>query len=153
VCPGGVPSGSIPTERPGKTVTTATTLSLDSNGDGIPEATVPLTSVTVVSRNLIRATAAPLSTAAGTAFPLIAQGGAGLLTSTSTFSSGDNNVFGPFTRTSVGSIAMGVRAPVVVGATAVQGTCGLPQDILITGFGFVAATSTPGPAVTKVEAV
>jgi hypothetical protein len=153
VCPGGIPSGSIPTERPGKTVATASTLALDANGDGLPEATIALTSVTVVNRNLIRATAAPLTTAAGTAFPLIAQGGTGLLTTTTTFTAGDNNVFGPFTRSTALSLVMGSRAPVVVGVTAVQGTCGLPQDLLISGFGFVSNLVPPGSGITAVTAV
>ena len=151
ICPGGVPAGDVPTERPGKTITTAAVLALDSNNDGVPDTNVALTNVTVLSRNLIRATAAPLATAPGTAFPLNLPGGLASLTTTTTFTAADNNAFGALTRTSAAVIDTGRRAPVIVGTSAVQGNCGLPQDLLISGFNFL---SPFGPiAVGGVKAV
>jgi hypothetical protein len=44
---------------------------------------------------------------------------------------------------------LGKRAPVVVGATAVQGNCGLQQDVLISGFGFIPQIGS----ITAVQAI
>ena len=127
-------------QRPGKTVTTAATLACDTNGDGIPESVVALVSVTPVSCNLLRATI-PVSGSFGanstSGFPAACCGGAGTITITTTFSSGDNNIFGPFTRTVVCAIALGTRAPVVFSVTPSDGNCSIPQDLLITGACFI----------------
>ncbi|HZE72333.1 MAG TPA: Calx-beta domain-containing protein [Pyrinomonadaceae bacterium] len=140
----------VPTMRPGKVVSTALTLSIDTNGDGIPDAVVALTNVTPVSANLIRGTLHSINTLPGTAFPLTAGGGAGTYTITSTFTSGDNNIFGPFTRSAPLATALGVRAPVVLGVTASSGNCGLPQDVLVSGSSFII---NGVPNVTSVLAV
>jgi hypothetical protein len=153
------PSGIVGPTRPGKTVTAGATLSVDTNGDGIPDGTVTLTSVTPISRNLVKATIAPLSGAPGTGFPFTESGGAGLVTLTSTFTAGDNNVFGAFTRVAAGAFQTGTRAPVVDSVTATNGSCSVPQDVLITGssFLFTQAVPAPGPningAATRVFAV
>src|SRR5205814_8464185 len=56
ICQGFQSQTGVPLQRPGKTVTTAATLACDTNGDGIPETVVALTTVTPVSCNLLRAT-------------------------------------------------------------------------------------------------
>ncbi|HKP48277.1 MAG TPA: Calx-beta domain-containing protein [Pyrinomonadaceae bacterium] len=151
ICPGGSgqPPPGIPTERPGKTVSSAVTFSLDNNLDSIPEAVVALTNITPINRNLISARLTPLATAPGTAFPFIAVMGQGAFTVTTTFTSGDNNIFGPFTRTaSQGGIALGARAPIVLGVSKTNGDCSASQDVTISGFNFSA-----GGLVTAVFAV
>ena len=149
VCASGVPTGDIPTPRPGKTVSSAVQVIFDTNGDGIPDLPVTLTNITVVNRNLIRATATPLATAPGTPWPLNVKGGLANLTTTTTFTAGDNNLFGPFTRSTTLTVDTGKRAPVVVGATAVQGNCSLQQDVLVSGFGFIPLVGT----ITGVQAI
>jgi hypothetical protein len=149
ICQGFTSETGIPLQRPGKTVSTAATLACDTNGDGIAEATIVLTSVTPVSCNLVRATI-PVSATFGpsstSAFPGVCCGGAGTVTVTTTFSSGDNNVFGPFTRTSVCPLALGTRAPVVLSVTPSTGPCGTLQDLLITGACFT-FTGTGGTII------
>jgi hypothetical protein len=130
------PGPGNPIQRPGKTVTTAMTLAVDTNGDGIPESVSVLTGVTPVNQNLVKATLSPLAALPGTAFPLAGSGGLGTVLITTTFTAGDNNVFGPFTRTTTATIALGTRAPVVLGVAGSNGTCGAPQDLLISGSSF-----------------
>jgi hypothetical protein len=136
ICQGFQSSTGVPIQRPGKTVTTAATLACDTNGDGIPETVVALTNVTPVSCNRLTATI-PISGSFGTgsnaAFPAACCGGTGTITITTTFTEGDNNVFGPFTRTVTCSLALGTRAPVVFSVTPSNGNCAVPQDLLITG--------------------
>ncbi|MEN3335901.1 MAG: hypothetical protein V7641_5266, partial [Blastocatellia bacterium] len=72
-----------------------------------------------------------------TAFPAACCGGTGTITITTTFTEGDNNIFGPFTRTVVCSLALGARAPVVFSVTPSNGNCAVPQDVLITGACFI----------------
>ena len=136
ICQGFQSSTGVPLQRPGKTVSTAATLSCDTNGDGIAETTVALTGVTPVSCNLVRATI-PISASFGatstTGFPSACCGGAGVVTVTTTFGAGDNNAFGPFTRTAVCALALGTRAPVVISVTPSAGNCAIGQDVLITG--------------------
>ena len=140
ICQGFQGETGIPIQRAGKTVTTAATLSCDTNGDGIAETTVALVNVTPVSCNLVRATI-PVSGFFGatstSGFPAACCGGAGTITITTTFSSGDNNAFGPFTRTVVCAIALGTRAPVVISVSPSSGNCSIPQDLLITGACFI----------------
>jgi hypothetical protein len=140
ICQGFEAETGVPLQRPGKTVTTAATLACDTNGDGIPESVVALTAVTPVSCNLIRATI-PVSASFGatstSGFPAACCGGAGTITVTTTFSDGDNNIFGPFTRTVTCALALGTRAPIVISVTPSNGSCSIPQDLLITGACFI----------------
>jgi hypothetical protein len=152
ICSGFTSSTGIPLQRPGKTVSTAATLACDTNGDGIIEATVALGGVTPLNRNLVRGNLVTLPPQLpGTAFPLACCGGNGTLTVTTTFTSGDNNVFGPFTRSVTCSLPLGVRAPVVISISPSDGNCAVPQNTLVTGACFVAADGTA--AVTSVFAV
>ena len=150
VCQNGVqpPAPGIPTTRAGKGVTTAITYAVDNNMDSIVDATIALTNITPVNKNLITARMAPLATAAGTAFPFSAFTGSGTITLTSTFSSGDNNTFGPYIRTAVGSLTPGTRAPIVLGVSQTTGDCSVVQNVSISGVNF----NSPGP-VTSVFAV
>ena len=153
ICQGFEAETGVPLQRPGKTVSTAATLSCDTNGDGIAESTVALVSVTPVSCNLVRATipvSATFGTTSSSGFPAACCGGAGTITVTTTFSSGDNNVFGPFTRTVTCAIALGTRAPVVISVTPSNGSCSIPQDLLITGACFII---NGVPSVTSVFAL
>ncbi|MEK6302777.1 MAG: hypothetical protein AABO41_18865, partial [Acidobacteriota bacterium] len=131
----------------------AATLSCDTNGDGIAETTVALVNVTPVSCNLIRATI-PVSASFGTTstsgFPAACCGGAGTITVTTTFTSGDNNAFGPFTRTFTCALALGTRAPVVLSVTPSSGSCSVLQDLLISGACFII---NGVPSVTSVFAI
>jgi hypothetical protein len=145
VCQGFFNETGIPLQRPGKTVSTAATLACDTNGDGIPESVVVLTAVTPVSCNLVRATI-PVSATFGanstSGFPSACCGGPATIALTTTFTAGDNNVFGPFTRTAICSLNLGVRAPVVISASPSSGNCSIGQDLLITGACF--SFTTPG---------
>jgi hypothetical protein len=139
VCQGFASQTGVPLQRPGKTVSTAQTLACDTNADGIPEAIIALGNVTPVSKQLVRGTLQPLTAAGlpGTAFPLTCCGGVASLTTTTTFSAGDNNIFGPFTRTVVCSIDLGLRAPVVISIAPSDGNCAVGQNTIITGACFV----------------
>lgn len=140
ICEGNPPpENAIPIERPGKTVSTAISLSCDVNGDSIFESVVILGTVTPVSKNLVRGTLLRRTSSGfpGTAFPLACAGGNGVLTITTTFTAGDNNVFGPFTRTSTFPVALGFRAPVVLGVSPVSGSANTLQKLSITGSSFI----------------
>jgi len=161
ICQGFQSETGIPLQRPGKTVSTAATLTCDTNGDGIPEAVIVLTSVTPVNCNLIRATI-PVTASFGpnstTGFPAACCGGVSTILVTTTFTVGDNNVFGAFTRTTTCTLALGTRAPVVISVTPSNGACGVLQDVLITGACFQFTQAVPGTApiigtVTSVFAV
>ena len=138
------PSGGESAPRPGKAVVTSATISIDSNGDAIPEAVIPLTNVTVISPNNIRATIPTVAGLPGTAFPLNVTGGVGTVTVTTTFTSGDNNVFGAFSTSATRDIALGNRAPVVTSVTPGSGDCGVAQSLALVGasFQYGAATTT-----------
>jgi len=152
VCQGFEAETGVPLQRPGKTVTTAEALACDTNGDGIPEATIALGSVTPVNCNLVRGTLNVLSAFPGTAFPTACCGGPATLTITTSFSTGDNNVFGAFTRTSVCSLNLGVRAPIVFSVTPSNGDCRTTdQDLIITGACF--QFTSPGGVVGTVTSV
>jgi hypothetical protein len=106
--------------------------------------------VTPLNINLVRGTLSVINPQLpGTAFPLACCGGTGTLTVTTTFTTGDNNIFGPFTRSAVCTIALGVRAPVVVSISPSDGNCAQPQNTLITG----ACFTIPQGSVTSVFAV
>ena len=145
ICQGFQSDTGVPLQRNGKTVSTAVTLACDTNGDGIVNATIALGAVTPVNKNLVRATFNPLAAFPGTAFPTACCGGAATLTVTTTFTAGDNNIFGPFTRTVVCPIALGVRAPVVFSVTPSDGNCGVPiQNLIVTGACFCLPNGTGG---------
>jgi len=152
ICQGFQSDTGVPLQRPGKTVSTAVSLACDTNGDGIVDATIALGSVTPVNKNLVRATFNPLAAFPGTAFPTACCGGAATLTVTTTFTAGDNNIFGPFTRTVVCAINLGVRAPVVFSVTPSDGNCAVPiQNLIVTGACFCLPNGAAG--VTSVFAV
>jgi hypothetical protein len=164
ICQGFQSQTGVPLQRPGKTVSTAATLACDTNGDGIPETVVALTTVTPVSCNLLRATiptSATFGSTSTTGFPAACCGGPAVVTTTTTFTAGDNNIFGAFTRTATCAIDLGLRAPVVISAIPSSGNCAVQQDILITGACFtftqlVNVNGVPTPttfAVTSVFAV
>jgi len=142
------------TQRPGKTVSTSANLTVDVDGNGIPESLIVLSNVQVISENLIKATLSPLSGLPGSPFPLAASGGNGTITVTTTFTSGDNNIFGPFTRSSSATIALGTRAPVVTQVTPSSGDCGAVQTLAIQGgsFQFTQAAPVINATVTDVIA-
>jgi hypothetical protein len=137
ICQGFAAETGIPLQRPGKTVTTAATLSCDTNGDGIVDSTIVLSAVTPVNCNLITATiptSASFGATTGSGFPAACCGGPATITVTTTFTIGNNNVFGAFTRTSTCALALGTRAPIVFSVTPSSGDCSLPdQDLLISG--------------------
>jgi hypothetical protein len=147
ICSGFSSETGVPLQRPGKTVTTAATLACDTNGDAIPDVTVALGAVTPVNCNLVRGTlnnSASFGTTSASAFPAACCGGPATITVTTTFSAGDNNVFGPFTRTSVCALNLGTRAPVVFSVTPSSGNCGVAQDLLISGACFSFAQFVAG---------
>lgn len=135
ICQGFAEDTGIPLQRPGKTVTTSATLQCDTNGDLLPDSQViVLGNVTPVNCNLITATILPLASRTGTGFPDACCGGTGFITVTTTFTAGDNNVFGAFVRTVLCTVPLGVRAPVVFSVTPSGGDCSLPiQDLLVSG--------------------
>jgi hypothetical protein len=109
-----------------------------------------LGSVTPLNQNLVRGTLQTLPPQLpGTAFPLACCGGAGTLTVTTTFTAGDNNVFGPFTRSATCTLPLGIRAPVVISISPSDGNCAVPQNTLITGACFTVAQGS----VTSVFAI
>jgi hypothetical protein len=139
ICQGFSSQTGVPLQRPGKTVTTAMTLTCDTDGGGVPDAIVVLTNVTPVSKLLVRGTLASLTSAGlpGTAFPLSCCGGPAQVTVTTTFSAGDNNIFGAFTRSVMCPIDLGLRAPVVISIAPSDGNCAVGQNTIITGACFV----------------
>jgi hypothetical protein len=153
VCQGFSAETGVPLQRPGKTVSSALALICDTNADGVADLTIPLSAVTPINKNLVRGTlAGPASSGlTGTAFPLTCCGGLANLTLTTTFTAGDNNIFGPFTRTTTCVIDLGVRAPVVISVTPSEGDCSGAQDLLISGACFVLPNGTAN--VTSVFAV
>ena len=139
VCQGFSNETGVPLQRPGKTVSSALALACDTNVDGIADVVIPLSAVTPINKNLVRGTLGALGAVGlpGTPFPLTCCGGVASLTLTTTFTAGDNNVFGPFTRTTVCSLDLGLRAPVVISVTPSEGDCAVAQDLLISGACFI----------------
>jgi len=146
--------------RPGKTVSSTMVFGCDTNGDGTLDLFFPLSNVTPVNGNLIQGTFGvnPLSQSlSGSGFPLTCCGGVGQLTTTTTFSAGDNNIFnqlvtGGFALTFSCTVDIGTRAPVVISA---QGNsalnCSIGDDIGIVGSCFILPNGTVN--VTSVFAV
>ena len=127
-------------------------ITCDTNGDGAPELTIPLTNITLVNRNLIQALIPALSPQLpGTPFPLACCGGLATLTLSRTISAGDDNIFGEFTQSITCPIELGERAPVVVSVTPSGGNCAIGQNLLISGSCFLRGDGTPN--VTSVFAV
>ncbi|MGH9828424.1 MAG: hypothetical protein ACREDR_34800, partial [Blastocatellia bacterium] len=158
ICQGFAGSTGIPLQRPGKTVSSAMVFGCDTNGDGVPDLFVSLTNVTPVSANVVQGTFATLTPQLpGTAFPLACCGGFGTLTTTTTFTAGNNNIFnvlstGGFTRSMTCALDVGQRAPVVISASpAGPLDCGTPQNLLISGACFILPNGTTN--VTSVFAV
>jgi hypothetical protein len=139
VCQGFSNETGVPLQRPGKTVTNALALTCDTNVDGIADVVIPLSAVTPINKNLVRGTLGALGGIGlpGTPFPLTCCGGLASLTLTTTFTAGDNNIFGPFTRTTVCGLDLGLRAPVVISVTPSEGDCAVAQDLLISGACFI----------------
>jgi hypothetical protein len=137
VCQGFAADTGVPLQRAGKTVSSAATLACDTNGDGIADSTIVLGSVTPVSCNLVTAvinTSASFGATSTSGFPAACCGGPATVTVVTTFTAGDNNAFGPFTRTSVCSLGLGTRAPIVFSVTPSNGDCAVSdQDLLISG--------------------
>ncbi|MBX7245437.1 MAG: hypothetical protein K1X53_08055 [Candidatus Sumerlaeaceae bacterium] len=129
-----------PNERPGKTVTAAVTLNVDTNGDNNPDTLVVLTNVTPISEHLVRATLVPFQGGSSTPFALNVDGGIGNFNLTSTFTAGDNNVFGPFIRTAQKSYDLGTRAPIVTSITPPTASVRNPLNAQIEGSNLTGAT-------------
>jgi hypothetical protein len=157
ICQGFSTETGVPLQRPGKTVTSALRLGCDTNGDSIVDSVTVLTGVNPLNINLVRGTlSAPSQTGfIGTAFPLACCGGLANLTLTTTFTAGDNNIFGAFALTSTCTIDLGVRAPVVISITPSSGDCSLPvNDLLISGGCFILPSFGPnGVGSTNVTSV
>jgi hypothetical protein len=137
ICQGFAGDTGVPLQRPGKTVTTAATLACDTNGDAVPDVTIALAAVTPVNCNLVTATipiSATFGSTSSSGFAAACCGGPATITVTTTFTAGDNNIFGPFTRSAVCSLNLGTRAPIVFSVTPSGGDCSLAdQDLLISG--------------------
>jgi hypothetical protein len=145
ICQGFVSETGAQIDRAGKTVSTAASLICDTDGDGVGQAiTIPLTNVLPVNCNLVRGTLAVQTSRPGTAFPDACCGGPATVVITTTFSTGENNVFGLFTRTTTCNLNLGTRAPVVFSATPADGNCGVLQDLLISGACFCFTLDVPG---------
>jgi len=130
---------------------TSIALGCDTNGDGLPDISIPLKNIKLINQLLLQATIPALATTPGSAFPLVCCGGQTTITLSRTVTAGDDNIFGPFTQTLTCSIDLGIRAPVVISATPSDGDCAVAQNLLIPGACFVLADGKPN--VTSVFAV
>jgi hypothetical protein len=162
VCAGFTGETGLPLQMPGKTVSTAVTLTCDTDGNGVADAVIALTNVTPVNCNLLRATISPPGVSpgvslTGSGFPSTCCGGIASLLVTTTFTAGDNNIFGPFTRSTVCTVDLGVRAPVVFSVTPSDGSCAVLQNLIVTGACFLVPAGVGNPTlvpnVTSVFAV
>jgi hypothetical protein len=155
ICQGFQSETGIPIVRPGKLEGVTASLMCDTNGDGVPDSTALAMSTPTVTCNLVRTTlgvSASFGANSSSAFPATCCGGPAAITVTTSFGAGDNNVFGPFTRTAVCSLNLGTRAPVVISVSPSEGNCAIPQDVLITGACFQ-FTLTSGGVVQNVTSV
>ncbi|HEX8089095.1 MAG TPA: hypothetical protein VF762_09605, partial [Blastocatellia bacterium] len=117
---------------------TAISITCDTNGDGVPELMIPLKDIKVVNSLLVQGTLPALSPQLpGSPFPLACCGGKASLILSRHVGAGDDNVFGPFTQTQTCEIDLGVRAPVVISVSPVEGDCSLPQNLLLPGACYV----------------
>lgn len=124
-------------------IPTSIVLGCDTNGDGVSDISIPLKNITAINRFVVQATIPSLTSTPGTAFPLACCGGVTTITLKRSVSAGDDNVFGPFTQTLTCSVDLGIRAPVVISATPVEGDCGQGQNLLIAGSCFLLAGGSP----------
>ena len=123
----------------------------DTNGDAVPDISIPLTDIESINPLLLQATIPSLATTPGSAFPLVCCGGQATIMLSRTVTAGDDNVFGPYTQTITCAIDLGIRAPVVISASPSDGDCAIGQNLLIPGACFVLADGKPN--VTSVFAV
>ncbi|MFP5264867.1 MAG: hypothetical protein ACLGJB_23505 [Blastocatellia bacterium] len=131
---------------------TAISITCDTSGDGVPELMIPLKDIKVVNSLLVQGTLPALSPQLpGSPFPLACCGGKASLILSRHVSAGDDNVFGPFTQTQTCEIDLGVRAPVVISVSPVEGDCSLAQNLLLPGACYLLADGKPN--VTSVFAV
>lgn len=130
---------------------TSILLGCDTNGDAVPDFSIPLKNIEAINGLLLQATIPALATTPGSAFPLVCCGGQTTITLSRTITAGDDNAFGPFTQTITCSIDLGIRAPVVISATPSDGDCAVGQNLLIPGACFLLAGGKPN--VTSVFAV
>lgn len=130
---------------------TAIALGCDTNGDAVPDISIPLKDLKAINSILLQATIPSLATTPGSAFPLVCCGGQTTITLSRTVSSGDDNIFGPYTQTITCAIDLGIRAPVVISASPSDGDCSIGQNLLIPGACYVLADGKPN--VTSVFAV
>jgi hypothetical protein len=131
---------------------TAVAVTCDTNGDGVPELSIPLKNITHVNPLLTQATLEPLSPQLpGTAFPLACCGGIAGLNLTRTVGAGDDNVFGETSQAVTSAIDLGLRAPVIISASPSAVSCSEPQDLIIPGSCFIQPNGQPN--VTSVFAV
>jgi len=131
---------------------TAIAVTCDTNGDGVPELSIPLKNITFVNGLLTQATLEPLSPGLpGTVFPLACCGGIAGLTLTRTLGAGDDNVFGETSQSATCAIDLGLRAPVVISAAPSDVNCSGRQTLVIPGSCFIQPDGQPN--VTSVFAV
>jgi len=131
---------------------TGAAITCDTNGDGVPELSIPLTNITHVNSLLTQGTLEPLSAQLpGTAFPLSCCGGIAGLTLTRTIGAGDDNVFGETSQSTTCAIDLGLRAPVIISASPSEAGCSEPQDLIIPGSCFIQPNGQPN--VTSVFAI
>jgi hypothetical protein len=130
---------------------TAIAITCDTNGDAVPDISIPLQDIEAINPLLVQATIPVLATTPGTAFPLVCCGGQATIILSRTVSSGDDNIFGDYTQTITCAIDLGTRAPVVISASPSDGDCSIGQNLLIAGACFVLADGKPN--VTSVFAV
>ncbi len=124
----------------------------DTNGDGIPELSIPLKNVRSISSLLVEATIPPLSPQLpGTAFPLACCGGIARLVLLKRVGAGDDNIFGEYTLKASCPIDLGLRAPVVISASPSGGDCAIGQNLQVPGACFLLEDGKPN--VTAVFAV
>jgi hypothetical protein len=128
-------------------VTNEVTLVCDTDGDGVPEATIPLTDITPVNRLLIRATLSP-GQLPGTAFPLSCCGGIAVLELVRSVEVEGQRVV--IHKLSI-DIDLGLRGPVVLSVTPSSADCSVNQNLIMSGSCFVLPDGTPN--VTSVFAV
>lgn len=125
------------------------TLLCDTDADGVPELTIPLTSITPVNRLLVQATLKPRADQLpGTAFPLACCGRIAVLELVRAFEVDGQKII--IQRIST-EIDLGQRAPVVLSVTPSGGDCSASQNLILSGSCFVRPDGTPN--VTSVFAV
>ena len=122
----------------------AATINCDTNADGIFDLAIPLVDVDPETHIFTRARLQALSPQLpGTAFPLACCGGVAGLSVT--------GLAVGHVQTLNCLIDLGLRAPVLISVSPSEGSCGLPQNLLIPGACFIQPNGSPN--VTSVFAV